>query len=491
MRALFSSIRVPFVLLTLCVSMPALASDDTGCDGEESRAYWFRLKLPAQSVPVGGEVVTFVFENLPQLAQYGWPRVRISTSADLGLNDERLYIHDDVDGKWRPLAFDGESDCANPANCLMYTWANGSVADGTVVFSILASPSVNAKTCLDGFIELTLAYEAEQDHDCNNNRIDDACDIAAGLLEDCNENLWADICELARFPDRDCDGNGILDCCDRDNGADDCDGNGKLDRCDIAANPALDCDGDGRLDLCELIWDGVTDVDRNNIPDNCDIAAGRLEDCNNNGVADLIELSDSANDTNGDSILDVCGVISPDLWIDGLVNSADLSVLLALWATTDVRADFDGDGLVGAPDLALLLAAWGPIGLCGDGFADPGENCCNCPQDVGCGAGFDCYYGACLPCPGGLCSPTIDECDVLYGFGLELVYGDEPCYGPAREELDCYYAFFDSSPGHGFAMSMLSRTTSNSGIAVASLSLLGLLAVPRSFVERLKRRIRR
>ena len=41
------------------------------------------------------------------------------------------------------------------------------------------------------------------------------------------------------------------------------------------------------------------------------------------------------------------------------VNSGDLAVLLALWGSSDSRADLDGSGTVGSGDLAVLLAAWG------------------------------------------------------------------------------------------------------------------------------------
>jgi len=47
-----------------------------------------------------------------------------------------------------------------------------------------------------------------------------------------------------------------------------------------------------------------------------------------------------------------------DLTGDGIVNAADLSVLLAQWGTAGPEADFDGNGDVGAPDLSALLSNW-------------------------------------------------------------------------------------------------------------------------------------
>ncbi len=48
-----------------------------------------------------------------------------------------------------------------------------------------------------------------------------------------------------------------------------------------------------------------------------------------------------------------------DLDASGVVDAADLAILLAAWGTMGSPADIDGDGVVGAGDLAFLLAAWG------------------------------------------------------------------------------------------------------------------------------------
>jgi hypothetical protein len=47
-----------------------------------------------------------------------------------------------------------------------------------------------------------------------------------------------------------------------------------------------------------------------------------------------------------------------DLNGDGVVNGADLAILLGQWGGPG-SADLNGDGVVGGADLALLLAAWG------------------------------------------------------------------------------------------------------------------------------------
>ena len=56
---------------------------------------------------------------------------------------------------------------------------------------------------------------------------------------------------------------------------------------------------------------------------------------------------------------------SADLNDDGLVDPADLALLLAAWGPCGKQpngcpADLDGDGFVGGADLAILLNAWGP-----------------------------------------------------------------------------------------------------------------------------------
>jgi len=49
-----------------------------------------------------------------------------------------------------------------------------------------------------------------------------------------------------------------------------------------------------------------------------------------------------------------------DLNGDGVVDGADLGILLAAWGSGDPLADLNGDRLVDGADLGTLLAAWGP-----------------------------------------------------------------------------------------------------------------------------------
>jgi hypothetical protein len=89
-------------------------------------------------------------------------------------------------------------------------------------------------------------------------------------------------------------------------------------------------------------------------------ALRRHADCDGNGIDDLCDIAAGAADVDGNGIPDSCApVTGPDLNGDGLVNGADLTILLGSWGPCGgCPADLDGDGSVGAADLAILLAAW-------------------------------------------------------------------------------------------------------------------------------------
>ena len=44
---------------------------------------------------------------------------------------------------------------------------------------------------------------------------------------------------------------------------------------------------------------------------------------------------------------------------DGIVDAADLGLLISAWNTSNSAADYNGDGTVNAADLGLLISAWG------------------------------------------------------------------------------------------------------------------------------------
>ncbi|NOX60284.1 MAG: hypothetical protein GXP29_15690 [Planctomycetes bacterium] len=124
-----------------------------------------------------------------------------------------------------------------------YFTANVPPANGDMTISLFKSGSPASITA-------TLRVPMGTPPDCNNNSIDDPCDVSCalpgcsvpgcGTSSDCNGNLVPDECET------------------------DCDQNGLVDECDITANGALDCNVNGLLDICE------PDCDHDGIPDDCD-----------------------------------------------------------------------------------------------------------------------------------------------------------------------------------------------------------------------------
>ncbi|HMN96602.1 MAG TPA: hypothetical protein PKC43_01790 [Phycisphaerales bacterium] len=57
------------------------------------------------------------------------------------------------------------------------------------------------------------------------------------------------------------------------------------------------------------------------------------------------------------------GLCLGDLTGDGIVDGADLGILLGAWGTDDPCANLDGSGSVDGADLGILLGAWGPCAM--------------------------------------------------------------------------------------------------------------------------------
>ncbi|MBL9120756.1 MAG: hypothetical protein JNL80_12675 [Phycisphaerae bacterium] len=93
-----------------------------------------------------------------------------------------------------------------------------------------------------------------------------------------------------------------------------------------------------------------------------DTASGYVERTYRSYVADaglaqaILVAPRSDADANGNLVPDECEAAGPDLNGDGVVNAADLAILLGAWGTP--AADLDGDGTTAGPDLAVLLGAW-------------------------------------------------------------------------------------------------------------------------------------
>ena len=91
-------------------------------------------------------------------------------------------------------------------------------------------------------------------------------------------------------------------------------------------------------------------------------------DCDGSGVPDQVEIADGIlGDANGNWIPDCCEAGTPcdpcvgDVNFDGIVNGADISVLLGFWGLNGkpVAADINNDGQVDGADLAQMLGSWG------------------------------------------------------------------------------------------------------------------------------------
>ena len=93
------------------------------------------------------------------------------------------------------------------------------------------------------------------------------------------------------------------------------------------------------------------------------IDAPDFGDCDANGFSDACDIHiDPSLDQDGNGILDQCETVPGDLNADGLVDAADLLILLGAWGACDnpeCPADLDGDEVVGPADLVILLGNWG------------------------------------------------------------------------------------------------------------------------------------
>ncbi|MBL9149259.1 MAG: PQQ-dependent sugar dehydrogenase [Phycisphaerae bacterium] len=88
--------------------------------------------------------------------------------------------------------------------------------------------------------------------------------------------------------------------------------------------------------------------------------AAVLPDCDGNGISDSCEIAAGAPDTNGNGVPDACEAVPGDIDGDGIVNGADLGILLGSWGkcTAPCAADLTGDGIVDGGDLGSLLGFW-------------------------------------------------------------------------------------------------------------------------------------
>jgi hypothetical protein len=89
-------------------------------------------------------------------------------------------------------------------------------------------------------------------------------------------------------------------------------------------------------------------------------------DCNHDNIVDYGQiLQGQLADLNTDGVPDVCQqptCVDADLFRNGVINGADLGILLSQWgpAPAGTVSDINRDGQVNGADLGYLLNAWGP-----------------------------------------------------------------------------------------------------------------------------------
>ena len=92
------------------------------------------------------------------------------------------------------------------------------------------------------------------------------------------------------------------------------------------------------------------------------ITAFLVFDCDGNGVSDSTQISNGAQDSDHDGVLDSCEFKVGDLNLNGIIDGADVSILLGWWGITNpLYGDLDGDNVVNARDLGLLLGRFGVV----------------------------------------------------------------------------------------------------------------------------------
>ncbi|NOX57623.1 MAG: S8 family serine peptidase [Planctomycetes bacterium] len=170
--------------------------------------------------------------------------------------------------------------------------------------------------------------------DCNQNSINDVCDVADGTSDDCNANVVPDECEAS-----DCNTNGVLDSCELTAGsASDCNGNSVPDECELevagsgdccqlghgagCSNPTIEaCVCASNPSCCDDTWDNTCIFLVEQL--GCGACDGLLDpDCDNSGILDVCEAHD---DCNANGVPDVCEL--PDCNGNGVPDdceSADL-----------------------------------------------------------------------------------------------------------------------------------------------------------------------
>ena len=258
-----------------------------------------------------------------------------------------------------PIDLQGESEVFTNQNCedkfgVLIARVTTYGQDASVFMGALFQGRDGAGTPWSNIVELEVFYPTITD--CNNNSVDDACDIINGTSNDDNGNGIPDECE---YPD--CNNNGIDDNIDiADGTSEDCNVNGVPDECEMADG---DCNDNGILDECEVF----DDCNSNGIPDECET----FSDCNDNGIPDECE---DLQDWDGNGVPDACeGLVAYnttsgsgyDSFDAAISGASDNDVIWVDGAYADTLADMDFHGAAvdvqilggGSPTAAVQMAA--------------------------------------------------------------------------------------------------------------------------------------
>jgi hypothetical protein len=288
--------------------------------------------------------------------------------------------------------------CENTPNQINGSWIDG----GGNTFSSVCLTN----DCNNNGVEDAAEIASGNASDCNANGRPDSCDITDATSEDCDENEIPDECQFqlisrtspalspvqsgttlvhtfSNLPEAGSDvrvivdasadlssvnetillksGKTVIGTLFQVGGADCTPVNGELSLAKTTFNQLLSPSGAFTLQLvpsfavtagtCTNSWAEVQilyqpsvagDCNANATPDICDVLYGESKDANRNGIPDECEeLPDCIGDLN----------------LDGVVNAADLSYLLAAWGGPD--ADLNADRVTGAADLSILLDVFG------------------------------------------------------------------------------------------------------------------------------------
>ncbi len=111
----------------------------------------------------------------------------------------------------------------------------------------------------------------------------------------------------------------------------------------------------------------------------------------------------------GGTLLGSAGEVATDTWsefdLTGIVAGAGIYSFGVTSDSSNSVYFWSREGTL-PPELVLEM---GP--LCGNGVADPGEDCTTCPRDVQCGPGEECIGGVCEPLCGNSVVDAGEDCD--------------------------------------------------------------------------------